>query len=182
LADILGDDENAKIIRTRVCRHHEKANLLRIVGVRGPYQFFAVLKCDFGLAALILRCEFVGLVMGGIAVEVLSEEDGFQILHLHVGAFALHGIVLEKDAEAIFDRRKVVNVAFHATAVEISHYGFASEIVQIGRSSHGSLSRNGFPPDHAVGCDSNKAIALGYYVIENGIIGAGYKASAGAKS
>src|SRR2546430_8494371 len=54
LSGVPSDDKDSKVIGAWIGWHEEEANLLRIVGVRGADEFFAIPKSDFGFSAPIL--------------------------------------------------------------------------------------------------------------------------------
>ena len=122
LTGVLGDNEDAQIVGARICRHDEKTNLLRMVGIRGTHNSFAVLKLDFGFAALGHRVQRLKLLIFRIAHEILGEENCFKIFHLHVGAFTLLRVLLKEKAKAVFLGGKIINVAFEPAAVDISNH------------------------------------------------------------
>jgi len=73
----------------------EESDFLGMVSVRRKYQFFAVAKSNFGLAALILQRKRLRFVILAIADKILSEENRFQLFDLHIRAFALLGVLFK---------------------------------------------------------------------------------------
>ena len=124
LRGVFGDDEDSKVVGAGIGRYEEEAGFPGIVSVRRAHQFFSVGKGDFGFSAAILGSQNLGFRVFAIAHEIPGEEDGLQILHLHVGAFALEGVLLKKKPEAGFLGGKIVDVTFQTAAIEEGHYCF----------------------------------------------------------
>jgi len=122
LSGVPSDDKDSKVIGAWIGWHEEEANLLRIVGVRGADEFFAIPKSDFGFSAPILGSQDLRFRVLAIADEIPGEENGLQILHLHVGTFALESVLFKKKTEAVFLCGEIVNVPFQAAAIEECDY------------------------------------------------------------
>lgn len=122
LRRVFGDDKDAQIVRPGIGGDQEKSVFLRIVSVRSSHQLFAVAKGNLGFAALILRVKFLRFAVFAIANEIPGKEDGFQVLQVDFRTFALGGVLLEKKAEVILLRRKIVEVTLHTAAIEEGDY------------------------------------------------------------
>src|SRR5215472_6505113 len=122
LLRVPGDDKDAQMIRPEVRRDKEKSVFLRIVTFRSSYQLFAVAKGNLGFAALVLHVKFLRFAVFGTGNEIPGKENCFQVLHVDFHAFAACGVLLGKKAEAFLLRREIVDVAFHAAAIEEGYY------------------------------------------------------------
>ena len=139
LRGVVGDHENSQIVRTGIRRHEKESDFLWIVGMRSSHHLFTIGKSDFGFAALILRRKRLGFGVFAIADKIPRKEDGFQILHLHVRAFALGRVLFEEKTEALFLRGEIVNVAFQAPTVEERHHSFVAIVESVWRRHSVSL-------------------------------------------
>ena len=139
MGGVFGNDKDTKVVGAGIRRHQEEAYLLGIVGVRGTHQFFAIAKSYLSFSATILGNQDLGFRIFAIADKIPGEENGLQVLHLHVGAFALETVLFEKKAEAVFLRGEVVDIALQTAAIEEGDYGLVPEVLTVWRLRAGPV-------------------------------------------